>query len=305
MPTSPTSGACIRWQRGLAVAGRGSLLLGFLPPFWVGGAVALGSARSSTTWRSATTSCTASTTGRAIRRSTPRTLRVGHRLPRRPLAPLAQPPAPHLHQHPRQGPRHRLRRCCASAPTSRGTRSTWATRWPPRSSPLGFDHWGVMLHDVEVDRILAGKKSWREALADAAGPVLPQVRPAGAEGLRALPAAHRPAVRLDAARQRHRQRDPQRVGVHDHLLRPLPRRRARVHRGGVRGRVRAATGTSARCWARPTSPAAGCSTCCRGNLSHQIEHHLFPDLPARRYAADRPGGAGGVRALRPALQHRA
>jgi linoleoyl-CoA desaturase len=21
-----------------------------------------------------------------------------------------------------------------------------------------------------------------------------------------------------------------------------------------------------------------------GNLSHQIEHHLFPDLPARRYA---------------------
>jgi fatty acid desaturase len=22
-----------------------------------------------------------------------------------------------------------------------------------------------------------------------------------------------------------------------------------------------------------------------GNLSHQIEHHLFPDLPARRYAA--------------------
>jgi len=22
-----------------------------------------------------------------------------------------------------------------------------------------------------------------------------------------------------------------------------------------------------------------------GNLSHQIEHHLFPDLPARRYSA--------------------
>lgn len=22
-----------------------------------------------------------------------------------------------------------------------------------------------------------------------------------------------------------------------------------------------------------------------GNLSHQIEHHLYPDLPARRYAA--------------------
>jgi linoleoyl-CoA desaturase len=25
-----------------------------------------------------------------------------------------------------------------------------------------------------------------------------------------------------------------------------------------------------------------------GNLSHQIEHHLFPDLPARRYAEIAP-----------------
>ena len=30
-----------------------------------------------------------------------------------------------------------------------------------------------------------------------------------------------------------------------------------------------------------------------GNLSHQIEHHLFPDLPARRY----PQIAGEVQAL--------
>ena len=37
-------------------------------------------------------------------------LRVGHGLPRRPVAPLAQLHAPHAHQHRRQGPRHRLRR---------------------------------------------------------------------------------------------------------------------------------------------------------------------------------------------------
>jgi len=30
-----------------------------------------------------------------------------------------------------------------------------------------------------------------------------------------------------------------------------------------------------------------------GNLSHQIEHHLFPDLPARRY----PEIAGEVREI--------
>ena len=45
----------IRWQRGLAAAGRASLFLGFIPPFWIGGARASASARSSTTWRSATT----------------------------------------------------------------------------------------------------------------------------------------------------------------------------------------------------------------------------------------------------------
>src|SRR3954464_6381603 len=32
----------IRWQRGLAVGGRASLFLGFLPPFWIAGALALG-----------------------------------------------------------------------------------------------------------------------------------------------------------------------------------------------------------------------------------------------------------------------
>ena len=37
-------------------------------------------------------------------------LRVGHGLPRRPVAPLPQLHAPHPHQHRRQGPRHRLRR---------------------------------------------------------------------------------------------------------------------------------------------------------------------------------------------------
>ena len=29
-----------------------------------------------------------------------------------------------------------------------------------------------------------------------------------------------------------------------------------------------------------------------GNLSHQIEHHLFPDVPARRYCGDRGRRSG-------------
>ena len=42
-----------------------------------------------------------------------------------------------------------------------------------------------------------------------------------------------------------------------------------------------------------------------GNLSHQIEHHLFPDLPSNRYAEVAAEGARDLRALRPAVHHRA
>ena len=42
-----------------------------------------------------------------------------------------------------------------------------------------------------------------------------------------------------------------------------------------------------------------------GNLSHQIEHHLFPDIPCASLRRDRHRGAGHLRALWPALQHRA
>ncbi len=41
-----------------------------------------------------------------------------------------------------------------------------------------------------------------------------------------------------------------------------------------------------------------------GNLSHQIEHHMFPDIPALRYAEVAPQIQRVVPALRSALQHR-
>ena len=41
-----------------------------------------------------------------------------------------------------------------------------------------------------------------------------------------------------------------------------------------------------------------------GNLSFQIEHHLFPDLPSNRYQEIAPKVAGAVRALRADLHHR-
>ena len=41
-----------------------------------------------------------------------------------------------------------------------------------------------------------------------------------------------------------------------------------------------------------------------GNLSYQIEHHLFPDLPSNRYQEIAPQGAGALRAVRADLHDR-
>ena len=80
---------------------------------------------------------------------------------------------------------------------------------------------------------------------------------AGHQGLRRPPAAVAAdrLVPAHARRQLHRQRGPQPVDALDHHVRPLPRGRRDV-REERRSRARpAASGTSARCSARPTSPA--------------------------------------------------
>ena len=41
-----------------------------------------------------------------------------------------------------------------------------------------------------------------------------------------------------------------------------------------------------------------------GNLSFQVEHHVFPDMPSSRYQQIAPKGEEDLRALRPAVQHR-
>ncbi len=59
--------------------------------------------------------------------------------------------------------------------------------------------------------------------------------PADAEGLRPVSGPDGSVGPAHAGRQRSREPDPQPVGVHDHLLRALPRRHAGVHRRGDRG----------------------------------------------------------------------
>ena len=149
---------------------------------------------------------------------------------------------------------------CACPRTSRGTRTTWATR-STRALLAAFFQYGVALHDLELERITAGEvepgRQARHAPRD-----LAQGPPADAQGLRPLPGARRAIGAAHARRQRDRQPDPQPVVVHDHLLRPLPRRHAGVHRGGDRGRdPRPVVLPPAARLGQPRA-AASCSTSC-------------------------------------------
>ena len=187
-----------------------------------------------------------------------RNVRVGHGLPRRPVEARAQLPAPHLHQHHRQGPRHRLRH----PPHDRGPEAVdpdapAATRSTPPCSPLLFQ-WGVLAARPR-GREDPQRRSSRDEAETCLRAMIGARSAPGAQGLRAVPAADPAVGAAHLRRQRHRQPGPQRLGVHHHLLRPLPRRRGAFTEEEAQTRRRAA-GTSARCWARPTSPAASCST---------------------------------------------
>ena len=207
---------------------------------------------------------------------------MGHRVPGRPVAALPQLLPPHLHQHPRDGPRHRIRNP-ADEPRSTVAPPTWATRRTPSCSWCCSST--ASPHELESERIRAGEISLADKRA-----VLQEIwasAPPTRQGLRRLPAAGRAdgAVRLH--RQPLGQPDPQHLVVRHHLLRPLPGRHFGIHRRGDPQRVP---------WTvvLPADPRLGQPDRGRlfhvlsGSLSFQIEHHLFPDLPARRYAEIAP-----------------
>ena len=143
--------------------------------------------------------------------------------------------------------------------------------------------WGVAMHDIDLGALRRGEQT----LADVRGQLAGIGRKAGkqvAQGLRPVAAARR-AVRSCRCCSRNLDREPhaQHVVVRDHLLRPLPRRRARVHRGR-RSRARRAAGWYVRQMLGSCNIEGGpLFHILSGNLSHQIEHHLFPDMPSNRY----------------------
>ena len=125
---------------------------------------------------------------------------------------------------------------------------------------LIFEH-GVMLHDVEVERVMSGEKTWADAWPTLRAGLRKSAAQA-AQGLRHLAAGHRTVGSADRGGQRHRQRGPQPLGVHDHLLRPLPRRDPRVHHRGGRRREPGPLVFPAAAGVGQHHRAARCSTSC-------------------------------------------
>ena len=80
------------------------------------------------------------------------------------------------------------------------------------------------------------------------------------------------------------QHDSQHLDQRGHLLWTFPRRGREVHQAGPRRRIAGPLVPAADAGQRELRLRARPLAFMSGNLSYQIEHHLFPDLPSNRYA---------------------
>ena len=199
--------------------------------------------------------------------------------PSRPVAALPQLHPPHLHQHPRQGPRHRLRhpaheRGPAVAPV--------LPRQPGLRVPAdGASSSGASRCTTSRSRRIVGRRDHpgRQARGACTG----IWRKAAARRSRTtslFPLLTGPFAPSTLAGNADREPDPQHLGVHDHLLRPLPRRRRR--RSPTR---RPRTRPAAQWYFRQVLGSANITG---GKLFHIMTGNLSP--PDRAPPVPRPAG---------------
>lgn len=142
--------------------------------------------------------------------------------------------------------------------------------------------WGVMLHDLEVDRIVAGEKGWAEVSADAKKMTAKASRQVGKDYL-LFPALTGPLAPLtftaNASANLVRNLWAFAIIFCGHFPADVATFTEEQAAGESRGQwyVRQLLG-SANITGSPLFHLLS------GNLSHQIEHHLFPDIPAWRYS---------------------
>ncbi len=165
-----------------------------------------------------------------------------------------------------------------------------------------FFEWGVALHDLDVAAIRRGEKDKRTALAQLRG-IGRKVRRQATKDYLVFPALAGPffapvlAGNLVANLVRN-------VWAHavifcGHFPTGVAQFRADQLEGETRGEwyVRQLLGSANLTGGRLFDVMAG-------NLSYQIEHHLFPDLPEQPLRRDRPCRARAVRGVRLALRRR-
>jgi NADPH-dependent stearoyl-CoA 9-desaturase len=142
--------------------------------------------------------------------------------------------------------------------------------------------WGVMLHDLEADRILSGKKGWGEVSADARTMAAKSLRQVGKDYV-LFPALSGPLAPLtfagNATANLIRNLWGFAIIFCGHFPEDVATFTEEETTNETRGQwyVRQLLGSA-------NITGSKLFHLLSGNLSHQIEHHLFPDIPARRYS---------------------
>jgi NADPH-dependent stearoyl-CoA 9-desaturase len=269
----------VKWQRGLEVAGRASLFLGFLPPFWLGGVAALSLSKILDN------------------------MEIGHNVMhgqydwmRDPamnsrmfewdtVCPAEQWKHSHNYMH------HTFTNILGKdRDIGYGIlRMEEQQKWNPYylGNPvyafllMVLFEWGVMLHDLEVENIVAGERTWAETkdLRRA------QWRKAGRQVLKdyvLFPALSGPmflpTLAANATANVVRNLWAYSIIFCGHFPSGVATFTEEETENETRGQwyVRQMMGSA-------NITGSKLFHILSGNLSHQIEHHLFPDLPARRY----------------------
>ena len=243
------------------------------------------SPRSSRTWRSGTTSCTASGTGCATRRSTRPPGSGTSATPGRAVEALPQRAAPQLHQRDRQGQRPRLRH---------HARRRGPALAPDVPRPAAVELRQRLLLRVRHRGVrprarrgtIARKRPRTRSSSASVKAVLAKIRRQVTKDYVVHPTLSLPyrLVLPDAGRELHRQHGAQPVVALGDHVRPLPRGRRRPSRSARSTARPAASGTCARCSARPTSPARSC----------HAHHDRQPVAPDRAPPVPRPAVATGT-----------
>ncbi|MGS2809507.1 fatty acid desaturase family protein [Nocardia sp. MW-W600-9] len=279
----------IKTQRGLEIAGRGLMYLGFLPPFWLAGVAALGVSKILDN------------------------MEIGHNVMHGQydwmrerginsrefdwdtVCPADQWKHSHNYMHHTYTNIHDMDRDIGYGVL----RMDEGQKWHPYylGNPvyafllMTFFEWGVMLHDLEFDNIVKGKRSWAEVKPLLKG----QTKKASKQVLKdyvAFPLLTGPlffhTLAGNAAANLVRNLWTYSIIFCGHFpsgVQTFTKEETEVETRGE-WYVRQMLGSA-------NIKGSKLFHILSGNLSHQIEHHLFPDIPANRY----PEMAPEVKAL--------